>query len=741
MRLVRSFPLCCLLSCLLIIPRPAFTHPLGNFTVNLYSRLELSGPAAGQSGGTIRLVYIVDMAEIPTFQALQGMDTDENGVTSEDEKTLFLTVKVDEVQQGLRLWADQQPVQLMMRSRQIEFPPGQGGLLTLRMRVVFEALVPGSASGKPATAGHEVEYRDENEPDRLGWREIVVQAMPGVTIQTSTVPDRDESDELRRYPQDMLSSPLNVRTARVAFVFGAENGGWSGIGSLGQRAAERSKDTFADLVSARKLSPRFILWALLVACGLGALHALSPGHGKTIVGAYLVGARGTATHALFLGLTVTATHTSGVFALGLITLYASEFILPERLYPWLSVASGVIVAVLGVSLFFSRLRNLFGQDHDHHHHTHDDHDHVHDHGHSHLPPGADGRPVTWRSLLALGVSGGLLPCPSALVVLLGAIAMHRVGFGLLLIVAFSLGLAGVLTGIGLVMVRARRVFDGMSMRHPVVSGLPVVSAGVISIAGLFIVGQGLVQAGVLNAQAVFDGLTHTAIGSTLGLGFVLGLKHALDADHLVAVTTIVSERKGVFGSSLVGALWGLGHTAALLVVGLVVVALNLRIPDRLALALEFAVAVMLVVLGVDLIRKLIRGATLHVHSHEHGAHWHVHPHLHEGTAGTDAHSHHPVRLGTKPFFIGMVHGLAGSAALMLLVLVTIPSRTLALIYIGVFGIGSIGGMLVMSTLVGLPFAMTAQRFSRLNMTVRALAGVFSVGFGLFLAWQIGGMLL
>ncbi len=227
--------------------------------------------------------------------------------------------------------------------------------------------------------------------------------------------------------------------------------------------------------------------------------------------------------------------------------------------------------------------------------------------------------------------------------------------------------------------------------------------------------------------------------SILALGFVLGLKHALDADHLIAVSTIVSERKGIFNSSIVGASWGVGHTASLLIVGLIVIALRIRIPDRVALAMEFAVALMLVILGVNVLLKILHGGKLHMHWHRHGNYFHVHPHVHEAHEhGYESHiHHHRVQISKRPFFVGMVHGMAGSATLMLLVLTTIQSSVLRLIYIGVFGLGSFGGMLIMSALIGLPFTLTAHRFESFHKTVRTAVGIFSVGFGLFLAWQIG----
>jgi ABC-type nickel/cobalt efflux system permease component RcnA len=281
--------------------------------------------------------------------------------------------------------------------------------------------------------------------------------------------------------------------------------------------------------SATQLAGSFLL--AIAGCFLwGAMHALSPGHGKTIVGAYLAGSRATASHAIFLGLTATITHTLGVFALGLVTLFASRFIVPEQLYPWLSFISGLMVVVIGINLLQSRLSRaqLFqkwslrraapeadgDRSHHHHHekHPHDysHHDHSHDHSHhhlehghshgdhSHLPPGADGAPVTWRSLLALGISGGIVPCPAALVVLLSATALGRVGFGLVLVLAFSLGLAGVLTGLGLLLVFAKRLFERMPTPGRVVRVLPALSALFIVLLGLGITAQAIMQIGLFG---------------------------------------------------------------------------------------------------------------------------------------------------------------------------------------------------------------------------------------------------
>ena len=222
----------------------------------------------------------------------------------------------------------------------------------------------------------------------------------------------------------------------------------------------------------------------------------------------------------------------------------------------------------------------------------------------------------------------------------------------------------------------------------------------------------------------------------LGFGFLLGLRHALEADHLAAVSTIVSTRRGAWGASLVGALWGLGHTAALLGVGLVVVGLHAEIPPRLAAGLELGVAAMLIGLGLNLLWTLLRGGTLHHHAHAHGPHLHVHPHVH-APAVVPADGHHRVASMRRPFLVGLVHGLAGSAALMLVVAASIPSPAMALAYVVVFGIGSVGGMTAMSAAVGAPMALVTARFARAEAVLRAGAALGSVAIGILVAWEIG----
>lgn len=523
---MKRFVLPLLIAIVMVIaraPQSAEAHPLGNFTVNQYSRLDVGRDSIG-------VRYLIDMAEIPTFQERQAIDTNGDGQIDDAEQAAYLSKQIPALLSGLHLELNGSAVELRPVAQQLSFPGGQGGLLTLRIQLDLSA--PIAHAAQPIA----IDYRDDNFAERIGWREIVIRPGDGVALKDASVPAQDQSNELRSYPQDMLSSPLNVREAHASATLGATTLSAAQTADATQPSYARVPDQFTNLIATRELTAPVIALALLLALLLGAGHALTPGHGKTIVAAYLVGARGTTAHAIFLGLTTTITHTAGVFALGFVTLWISNYILPEQLYPWLEFLSGVLVIVIGAVLFRSRLIGFLrrrttddrqptlddhlheqdhAHDHDHSHdgHTHDhshdrghhhhdhDHSHGHDHGphgHSHLPPGADGQPVTWRSLLALGISGGLLPCPSALVVLLSALALHRVAFGMLLIVAFSVGLAAVLTGIGLLLVYARRFFDRVPTDGRLLRALPVASAAFVTLAGLAIAAGALMQAGVLG---------------------------------------------------------------------------------------------------------------------------------------------------------------------------------------------------------------------------------------------------
>lgn len=228
------------------------------------------------------------------------------------------------------------------------------------------------------------------------------------------------------------------------------------------------------------------------------------------------------------------------------------------------------------------------------------------------------------------------------------------------------------------------------------------------------------------------------VWTTLVLGFVLGLRHALDADHLAAVSTFVTEERNLLRSSLIGVSWGMGHTAALLVFGLGVAAFRLALTPRFSQFLEFVVGCMLILLGGNVLFKLVKGRALHAHSHVHDGATHAHLHMHTGeTAHDHQHQHRSLRLSGRPFVVGVVHGLAGTAALMMLVVGALPSLLLAAGYILIFGVGSIGGMTVMSLLMTVPLALAARRLALMERLIRLGAGLFSLGFGVYLAWDVG----
>jgi len=542
---------------LVLIPSWCLGHPLGNFSISQYTAIRVHPDA-------VELRYLIDLAEIPTFQEIQDA-----GLVPEvghPSVRPYLARKIETLKEGLRLEVDGLPLPLQAQSSEVIFPPGAGDLPTMKLGVIYRASLPAST-----TATRSLHYQDGNFPDRVGWKEIIAVARPGVMLSRSTVPSRDRSRELADYPTDLMDSPPQDREARLAFTRDSFPAAGlspppsargpsapteteaSGKVPPTERATPRPsrateqpasgaartteqpapvarteappddsalrleankqptpRTALTDLVRTKELSLGIVVIALAIAAGLGAFHALEPGHGKTVVAAYLVGSRGTAWHAVVLGLVVTATHTAGVYALGAVTLYASRYVVPERLYPWLAVGSGVVIAVVGFTLFLRRYAR-HGHPHSHthadadthHHHGPDVHSHEHSHGHGeHSHHHVDsGHAVTLPALVGLGVTGGIVPCPAALVVLLSSLALNRIGFGLLLIVAFSVGLAAVLIAIGLLMVFARRFMARFQGEGPLIQRwLPLTSSAVITVLGVAIAIQGLMSAGILQVK-------------------------------------------------------------------------------------------------------------------------------------------------------------------------------------------------------------------------------------------------
>ena len=444
----------------LALATSASAHPLGNFTINRYSRIE-------PSGNRLYVLYVLDLAEIPTFQAKPKVAAEGEG--------RYATRLARTIGRHLELSVDGRRSVLTPIRRVLAFPPGQAGLRTTRLEVVFR--------GPELADTSRVAYRDANYPGRIGWKEITAQPKAGARLLSSSVPSKSASSELLAYPKNLLQSPLDVVSARVGVEPGSSAGAPPGLlprNVLEQRAGVRAvaDGGFASLIAREHLTPGFIALSLLIAMFWGAAHALSPGHGKSIVAAYLVGSRGKPRHAVYLGLTVTATHTIGVFALGLVTLSLSAFIVPDQLYPWLNLVSALLIVSVGVSVLRWRVREWRGRGgHEH------DHGHSHSHGHGH-PDHEHDHALSHRRLLGIGISGGIVPCPTALVVLLAAISLHRVGYGLVLILAFSVGLAVAMTAIGLVAVTAKRTFARVDFNGGAIRLLPAFSAVVVLGLGL-----------------------------------------------------------------------------------------------------------------------------------------------------------------------------------------------------------------------------------------------------------------
>ena len=375
-------------------------------------------------------------------------------------------------------------------------------------------------------------FEDRNYPDRAGWKEIVIASSDGTPIIQASHSGSDRSKALTEYPTDPTLTPPQDLRASIEWHVEAPVI-VTKIVPIEQPAAPITQaatptpsatpkpaagevtrgDYLSRMLSQRDIPFNVMLIGIAVAFAFGALHAKSPGHGKTMVAAYLVGSRGTMKQAAFLGGMVTLTHTISVFILGLVTLVFAKYLAPEKLVTWLGVASGISIVLIGASLFYKRLRALRKpKPHVHHHHHHDhahDHVHAHDHaaahahahahglphthdhhhdhdhgphGHTHVPEGE----VSLKSLIALGASGSMVPCPSALVLLLIAISLGHVGLGLLLLVSFSLGLAGVLMAIGMLVIYAKQYLPDpvKSSQHPAFRLIPVLSAFVIVCIGL-----------------------------------------------------------------------------------------------------------------------------------------------------------------------------------------------------------------------------------------------------------------
>jgi ABC-type nickel/cobalt efflux system permease component RcnA len=450
---------------LLALPAAASAHPLGNFSINHLTEVSVSADR-------VDVRYVLDEAEIPTFQERDLGDA------------AVLARKRAEVAKRLVVTVDGRRVALRPAGRAVlTHPAGQGGLRTTRVELPLMA---------PVRGARDVEVNDGTYPGRVGWKAVVAKPGSGTAVRSSA-PGQDPTNGLRRYPADVLRSPADLRVASLSVAPGEGTLSAPGFrahssGTDASRGGDGLTRAFGDAAAGKGI----LILLLITAFGWGAIHALSPGHGKAMVAAYLVGTRGTARHAVLLGATVTVTHTIGVFALGLVALLLSNYVVPEDLYPWLNLVSGLLVVGVGAAVLRSRVRHRRRHAHDHGHSHDHDHDHDHDgHTHTHAPP----ERLSMRGLLALGASAGLIPCPSALVVLLGAIAQGQIALGMLLIVAFSFGLAATLVGLGLAVVLASKAMTRLPVPGRLAAALPTVSALVIVVVGCVLTVHAVPQIG------------------------------------------------------------------------------------------------------------------------------------------------------------------------------------------------------------------------------------------------------
>jgi len=533
------------------IPALVAAHPLGNFTINHYAGVRVEPDR-------VLLDVVMDQAEIPTFQARLGFDTDGDGEVSDAETDAGRLTACESLAPDLSLTIDGARQALVLDEAGLTFPSGVGGLNTMRIVCGFSVSL-----GAPLAAGTRIDFADSSFADRLGWREIVATGS-GVTLTPpkGAAPLRaaSASDRLRTYPTTLLTQALADMAVSIVAAPGgpmlpaldiADASPLAGSGvdqvaeaSVAPRLRIASAPpvvvaapaiasagsvpggvTGADLPAifrSTDISPIVLLISILTAAALGAGHALTPGHGKTLMAAYLVGTRGTPLHAAGLGLSVTFSHTVGILVLACVVVGAQGFLPPDTVVRWAPViAAFSIVAIGGWMLYGEGRRRWRGRQtaavahaHDHDHteapqrpHP-DDHDHdaptavpgEHSHAgitHSHLPPA--GATISWRSLFVLGLAGGLIPSTSALLILLGSIAAGRPAFGFVLVVAFGLGMALVMGGIGLALVLARGRLDRVDAGSPLGR-----ASNLVPLAAAFLVfGLGL----YLTVQAVAGNTT------------------------------------------------------------------------------------------------------------------------------------------------------------------------------------------------------------------------------------------
>ncbi len=476
--------------------------------------------------GVVALRYVLDLAEIPTVALEHTIST--SGTPTAAQYAAWGATHAEQIAPDLRVTVDGARLPLRVIRTSVGTRPGAAGLRTIYFTADYRAQLPAGARS--------LVYDDATEAGRLGWKDVVL------------APATEPTHELRVYPSALVGSPRARLTLAAAI---------DARGTARQVADPAVADDtppapsvarmneLSNLLAQPDSGPLFLFGALLLAIALGALHALEPGHGKTLLAVSLVGARATSSQALILAVALTVAHTLGVVALGAIILFATRWIVPEAVYPWITLGSGVLVALLGARALAAELRRRRPVAHAHAHvhaHTHP-HEHEHEHGlgvadHAHdlLDDDAHARahaipgtaPLTFRTAVMAAASGNLAPCPAALVVLLAAISLHRIALGMTLIVAFSIGLAATLTLLGVAVVRGAAWLAGRREFAGIVRYAPFASAGAIAVVGAVMVGEGLVAQGVAASVPIVAGLTLLAI---VGYAFASPHRHVHAGVH------------------------------------------------------------------------------------------------------------------------------------------------------------------------------------------------------------------
>jgi ABC-type nickel/cobalt efflux system permease component RcnA len=451
---------------LLASAEKASAHPLGNFTINTYSGLVVEP-------SQLVVNYVLDMAEIPTYQERTAIDANEDGRITTAERATYAVRKAARLLHGVNASVNGRAVTLNVVSSSMRFRSGQAGLPILRLETVFAGRIPRSGA---------LEYHEGNYAGHIGWREITAVGASGDVILRSSVPRTSVSDDLLHYPTALLSNPLDATAATVSFGPGVSGAGAAPVrsdASVGGARPGISGAAFARLATWSHVSFPVLLVALVLAMGFGAAHALLPGHGKTIMAATLLGAGGRTRQAVQVGVAVAFMHTATVLVLGVVATTLLRFA-PEQVYPWLTLGTGLLVLGLGGTMFLTRYRAS---------RAHRDNTHTHVDGHTHALPVSDW-PLSRKGLVTLALAGGILPSPTALVVLVSTVGVqHRAAFGLALVVAFSVGLASALVGVGLLALRIR-AFTFRRLTGRLASLLPVVSAAIVICVGLFLSAKG-----------------------------------------------------------------------------------------------------------------------------------------------------------------------------------------------------------------------------------------------------------